>query len=218
MIRITFVPMADSSGMTGQLNSTDYTLSPRVDTINSIILSHAPKGEEVSDVDNALYYFHTFAGKILRFLHAVYGGGLWNGKSDLVCHDLNRNRLRTNGVSRTVVFRKAAAPTTATPNLYALSFTFSKRSFTPRSNLGVSTGMYLQMIAIMEPVMAIHTTEMAAGTRASKVPKCSFARRKPNADDFMEVSMAIVRDDTSEKPIALGSCWCAYKLGRRPGQ
>lgn len=73
------------------------------------------------------------------------------------------------------------------------------------SNFGAFTGMYRQMIAIMEPVIAIHTTEMADGTRASNDPKWSFASRKPKADDFMEVSMAIVRDDTSENPIHLGS-------------
>lgn len=76
--------------------------------------------------------------------------------------------------------------------------------------------MYLQMMAIIEPVIAIHTTEMAEGTLASKLPKCSLARRKPNADDFMEVSMAIVRELTSEKPMALGSC--SRDRGPRPNK
>lgn len=66
--------------------------------------------------------------------------------------------------------------------------------------------MYRQMIAITDPVIAIHTTEIAAGTLASKDPKCSLAKRKPKAEDFMDVSIAIVRDDTSENPMYLGNC------------
>lgn len=65
--------------------------------------------------------------------------------------------------------------------------------------------MYLQMMANRDPVIAIQTTEIADGTLASKHPKWSFARRKPKADDFIEVSIAIVRAETSEKPIHLGS-------------
>ena len=53
-----------------------------------------------------------------------------------------------------------------------------------------------------DPVSAIQTTETADGTRAAKAPKWSLASRKPNADDFIDVSMAIVRDVVSPKPSA----------------
>lgn len=99
---------------------------------------------------------------------------------------------------------------------YTPRLTFSKRVFTLRSNLGVFTGMYLQMMASMEPVIAIQTTEIAAGTLASNEPKCSFANRKPNADDFMDVSMAIVREDTSEKPMYLGTWYSTVTQVKSP--
>mmetsp|Transcript_77639 Transcript_77639/g.122523 ORF Transcript_77639/g.122523 Transcript_77639/m.122523 type:complete len:218 (+) Transcript_77639:298-951(+) len=51
--------------------------------------------------------------------------------------------------------------------------------------------------------MAIHTTLTALGTRTLKAPKCSEARRKPKALDFMAVSMATVRQVFSSKPEAL---------------
>lgn len=54
------------------------------------------------------------------------------------------------------------------------------------------TGMYLQITARVDPVTAIHTTDTAGGTRARKGAKWSLARRKPKAEDFMAVSMAMV--------------------------
>ena len=53
-----------------------------------------------------------------------------------------------------------------------------------------------------EPVSAIQTTDTAEGTRAANAPKCNLASRKPKAELFIEVSMAIVRDDVSPKPRA----------------
>jgi len=50
-----------------------------------------------------------------------------------------------------------------------------------------------------EPVSAIHTTETALGTRASYCPRWSLASRKPKADDFIEVSIAIVRHVTCHR-------------------
>lgn len=74
-----------------------------------------------------------------------------------------------------------------------------------RSNVfGGSTGMYLQITAKIDPVKAIHTTLTAAGTRAAYCPKCNLANRKPKAEDFMAVSMAMVRHATSPKPVSLG--------------
>ena len=67
------------------------------------------------------------------------------------------------------------------------------------------TGMYLQITANMLPVKAIHTTLTADGTRAMYSPKCSLARRNPKADDFIDVSIAMVRDFTSPNPVSLGS-------------
>jgi len=49
-----------------------------------------------------------------------------------------------------------------------------------------------------EPTSAIQTTETAAGTRTMKEAKWSLARRKPKADDFIDVSMATVRHVVSE--------------------
>lgn len=79
------------------------------------------------------------------------------------------------------------------------------------------------MTAKVDPVTAIHTTETALGTRVSSEGKCSFAyhksrisetnlsvsisvltKRKPKAEDFIEVSIAIVRQVVSSKPIILG--------------
>jgi hypothetical protein len=51
--------------------------------------------------------------------------------------------------------------------------TFSKRVLTDLSNFGALTGTYRHTIAISEPVIAIHTTDTAAGTRASNDPKCN---------------------------------------------
>eukprot|EP00962_Isochrysis_galbana_P042250 scaffold15728_cov51-Isochrysis_galbana.AAC.1 len=48
-----------------------------------------------------------------------------------------------------------------------------------------------------DPTSAIHTTDTADGTRTRKSPKWSFARRKPKADDFIDVSMATVRQTVS---------------------
>ena len=66
------------------------------------------------------------------------------------------------------------------------------------------TGMYRHTTASNEPVSAIQTTDTAEGTRAANSPKCNFANKKPNAEDFMEVSMAMVRDEVSSNPTALG--------------
>merc|ERR1712094_12923 len=70
--------------------------------------------------------------------------------------------------------------------------TLSKRSLTDRSNMTGFTGMKRHATAIDEPVKAIQTTDTADGTRAANAPKWSFASKKPKADDFIEVSMAIV--------------------------
>ena len=78
--------------------------------------------------------------------------------------------------------------------------TLSKRSLTFLSNLTGFTGMKRHATAIDEPVKAIQTTDTADGTRQAKSPKWSLARRKPKADDFMDVSMAIVRLVVSPKP------------------
>mmetsp|Transcript_26465 Transcript_26465/g.63142 ORF Transcript_26465/g.63142 Transcript_26465/m.63142 type:complete len:218 (+) Transcript_26465:324-977(+) len=48
--------------------------------------------------------------------------------------------------------------------------------------------------------MAIQTTLTAEGTLTLKAPKCNEARRKPKAEDFIEVSMATVRHVLSSKP------------------
>mmetsp|Transcript_24532 Transcript_24532/g.97353 ORF Transcript_24532/g.97353 Transcript_24532/m.97353 type:complete len:203 (-) Transcript_24532:598-1206(-) len=78
----------------------------------------------------------------------------------------------------------------------------SNLALTSRSNLGGSTGMKRHATASEEPTRAIHTTETADGTRAASAPKWSFASKKPNAEDFIEVSMAIVRHVVSPKPRA----------------
>jgi hypothetical protein len=64
-------------------------------------------------------------------------------------------------------------------------------------------GILRQMTAMVEPTTAIHTTDTAAGTRTMKSWKCSEASRKPNADDFIDVSMAVVRDVFSSNPANL---------------
>lgn len=64
--------------------------------------------------------------------------------------------------------------------------------------------MYLQMTARILPVRAIQTTLTAEGTRAAYCPKWSLARRKPKAEDFMEVSMAMVLEATSPNPTIWG--------------
>ena len=46
---------------------------------------------------------------------------------------------------------------------------------------------------MLEPTSAIQTTETADGTRTRNIPKWSLASRKPNADDFIDVSIATVR-------------------------
>ena len=51
----------------------------------------------------------------------------------------------------------------------------------------------------------IFSTDTALGTLASYWPRCKEARRKPKAEDFIDVSMAMVRHDTSSKPSAAGS-------------
>merc|ERR1712167_410617 len=81
--------------------------------------------------------------------------------------------------------------------------TDSKRSLTFLSNLTGLTGMKRHATAMLEPVSAIQTTDTAEGTRAAKAPKCNLARRKPKAELFMEVSMAIVLLEVSPKPRAL---------------
>ena len=43
------------------------------------------------------------------------------------------------------------------------------------------------------PTRAIHTTDTAEGTRVRYWAKCNFASRKPKADDFIAVSIAMVR-------------------------
>merc|ERR1739847_143756 len=81
--------------------------------------------------------------------------------------------------------------------------TLSKRSLTDRSNLTGFTGMKRHATAMLDPVKAIQTTETADGTRAANAPKWSFASKNPNAELFIEVSMAIVLLDVSPKPRAL---------------
>ena len=51
---------------------------------------------------------------------------------------------------------------------------------------------------VIEPVFLTS----ADGTRAANAPKWSFASKNPKAEDFIDVSMAIVRDDVSPKPKA----------------
>ena len=64
--------------------------------------------------------------------------------------------------------------------------------------------MYLQITARIDPVKAIHTTDTAEGTRAAYSPKCSLANKKPKALDFIEVSIAMVRQATSPNPNTRG--------------
>ena len=80
--------------------------------------------------------------------------------------------------------------------------TLSKRSLTFLSNLTGLTGMKRHATAMLDPVKAIQTTDTAEGTRAANAPKWSFANKNPKAELFIEVSMAIVRDDVSPKPRA----------------
>ena len=62
-----------------------------------------------------------------------------------------------------------------------------------------AAGKKRKATAMLEPTSAIHTTETALGTRTAGEPKWSFASRKPNADDFIAVSIAIVRALVSPK-------------------
>ena len=78
--------------------------------------------------------------------------------------------------------------------------TFSKRSLTARSNLTGLTGNWRQATASEEPVRLIQTTEAADGTRTAAAPKWSLARRNPMAEDFMDVSMAMVLAVVSPNP------------------
>mmetsp|Transcript_534 Transcript_534/g.2031 ORF Transcript_534/g.2031 Transcript_534/m.2031 type:complete len:223 (+) Transcript_534:237-905(+) len=55
------------------------------------------------------------------------------------------------------------------------------------------------------PMTAIHTTDTAEGTRTMYSEKCCDASRKPNAELFMAVSMAVVRAVVSSKPSRLTS-------------
>ena len=80
--------------------------------------------------------------------------------------------------------------------------TLSKRSLTFLSNLTGLTGMKRHATAMLDPVKAIQTTDTADGTLAAKAPKWSFASKNPKAELFIEVSIAIVRDDVSPKPRA----------------
>ena len=81
--------------------------------------------------------------------------------------------------------------------------TLSKRSLTDRSNLTGLTGMKRHATAMLDPVRAIHTTDTADGTRAANAPKCNLASRNPNAELFIDVSMAIVLEEVSPNPRAL---------------
>ena len=60
-----------------------------------------------------------------------------------------------------------------------------------------ATGRKRKATASDEPTSAIQTTETAAGTRTRKELKWSFARRKPKAELFIDVSMAMVRQVVS---------------------
>mmetsp|Transcript_2982 Transcript_2982/g.7252 ORF Transcript_2982/g.7252 Transcript_2982/m.7252 type:complete len:247 (-) Transcript_2982:323-1063(-) len=60
------------------------------------------------------------------------------------------------------------------------------------------TGIICQMTAMLDPMSAIQTTETAAGTRTRYSPKCRVASRTPKAELFIAVSMAVVRQTTSE--------------------
>jgi len=62
----------------------------------------------------------------------------------------------------------------------------------------------LQTTAKIAPTRAIHTTLTADGTRVAYCVKCNLASKNPNADDFIAVSIAMVRDWTSVKFNALG--------------
>ena len=57
----------------------------------------------------------------------------------------------------------------------------------------LSTGICLHTTASVAPTRAIHTTDTAEGTRVRYWAKCNFASRKPKADDFIAVSIAMVR-------------------------
>ena len=67
------------------------------------------------------------------------------------------------------------------------------------------TGMYLQTTDRRLTINANQTMLTAEGTRAIYSPKCNLASKNPNAEDFVDVSMAIVRDFTSPSPTSLGS-------------
>lgn len=67
--------------------------------------------------------------------------------------------------------------------------------------------MYLQITAKIEPVRAIQKTLTAEGTRAAKSPKCSFANKNPKAEDFIDVSIAMVREEVSSKPVKRGKAY-----------
>lgn len=58
------------------------------------------------------------------------------------------------------------------------------------------TGLNDQYTPMAEPMMAIHTTLTAAGTLTRGSEKWRVASRNPKAEDFMAVSMAVVRATT----------------------
>ena len=60
------------------------------------------------------------------------------------------------------------------------------------------TGMKRHATAIEEPVKAIQTTDTAGRHRGGEGAKCNLASRKPKAELFIEVSIAIVLDDFAE--------------------
>mmetsp|Transcript_48969 Transcript_48969/g.122724 ORF Transcript_48969/g.122724 Transcript_48969/m.122724 type:complete len:275 (-) Transcript_48969:570-1394(-) len=106
------------------------------------------------------------------------------------------------GTEQDISFQAVASSPLSTGGMFGLCSLL--RPFSPSCRRSSLTGMNLQTTASVAPVTAIHTTDTAGGTRTAKSAKCSLARRKPNADDFMAVSIAMVRAATSPKPIALG--------------
>merc|ERR1719456_1701009 len=68
------------------------------------------------------------------------------------------------------------------------------------SSDSAGAGSMRKATAKLEPTRAIQTTETAEGTRTMNMPKWSFARRKPKAEDFIDVSIATVRHVFSEYP------------------
>lgn len=84
---------------------------------------------------------------------------------------------------------------------------FSRIIYTPRKKLlrrvllfiySSSTGINLQITAIIDPIIAIQTTETAEGTLTKNSGKCKLANKNPNALDFIAVSIAHVLHVVSE--------------------